>query len=316
MERSAIASCGEIAIRGGRLAAGLVGLKPTRGRVSQGPVRGDVNGGLTIDHVVTRSVRDSAALLDVLSGAMPGDPYAAPPPARRFADEVGADPGALRIGVTSLYLTVQGQVATAHPECVAAVERAGAFLSQLGHRVEEVRLDPLLQPEYVPRFISIWAAGVASELDSWAELFGAAITPEDVEPLTWALAQMGQSVSSSTYLRAWTWLQLNSRQVSRFWKDHDLLLTPTVSEPPPPLGTFDAPAGDAMAALFRAAAFAPFTPPFNVTGQPAISLPLHRSAGGLPIGVQLVGAYAREDLLLRVAAQLEQISRFEHAATM
>ncbi|HWM85335.1 MAG TPA: amidase [Kofleriaceae bacterium] len=295
---------------------GLVGLKPTRGRVSQGPVRGDVNGGLTIDHVVTRSVRDSAALLDVLSGAMPGDPYAAPPPARRFADEVGADPGALRIGVTSLYLTVQGQVATAHAECVAAVERAGAFLSQLGHRVEEVRLDPLLQPEYVPRFISIWAAGVASELDSWAELFGAAITPEDVEPLTWALAQMGQSVSSSTYLRAWTWLQLNSRQVSRFWKDHDLLLTPTVSEPPPPLGTFDAPAGDAMAALFRAAAFAPFTPPFNVTGQPAISLPLHRSAGGLPIGVQLVGAYAREDLLLRVAAQLEQISRFEHAATM
>ena len=97
-----------------------------------------------------------------------------------------------------------------------------------------------------------------------------AITPDDVEPLTWALGQMGQAVSSSTYLRAWGWLQLNARQVARFWKDHDLFLTPTVAEPPPPLGTFDAPAGDAMAPLFRAAGFAPFTPPFNVTGQPAI----------------------------------------------
>ncbi|HKE15706.1 MAG TPA: amidase family protein [Kofleriaceae bacterium] len=295
---------------------GLVGLKPTRGRVSQGPALGDVNGGLTVDHVVARSVRDSAALLDVLAGAMPGDPYAAPPPARPFAAEVGADPGALRIGFTTTYLSIQGQATVAHADCVAAVERAAALLGELGHRVEEVRIEPLLVPEYVPRFISVWSAGVASALDGWAELLGAAVTPDEVEPLTWALGQMGQAVSSSTYLRAWGWLQLNARQVARFWKDHDLFLTPTVAEPPPPLGTFDAPAGDAMAPLFRAAGFAPFTPPFNVTGQPAISLPLHRSGDGLPIGVQLVGAYAREDLLLRVAAQLEAARPFEHAATM
>jgi amidase len=295
---------------------GLVGLKPTRGRVSQGPVLGDVNGGLTIDHVVARSVRDSAALLDVLAGAMPGDPYAAPPPARPFVAEVGADPGVLRVGFTTTYLSIQGQATSAHADCVAAVERAAALLGELGHRVEEVQIEALLVPEYVPRFISIWSAGVASALDGWAELLGAAITPDEVEPLTWALGQMGQAVSSSTYLRAWGWLQLNARQVARFWKDHDLFLTPTVAEPPPPLGTFDAPAGDAMAPLFRAAGFAPFTPPFNVTGQPAISLPLHRSGDGLPIGVQLVGAYAREDLLLRVAAQLEAARPFEHAATM
>ena len=295
---------------------GLVGLKPTRGRVSQGPTFGDVMSGLTIDHVVSRSVRDSAALLDVLAGAMPGDPYAAPPPARPFAAEIGADPGALRIGFSTQYLTIQGAVASAHPDCVAAVERAAALLTQLGHRVEEVRIEALFMPEYVPRFISVWAAGIASGLDEWADMLRAPITPDDVEPLTWALGQMGQAVSSSTYLRAWNWLHINSRHVARFWKDHDLFMTPTLAEPPVPLGTFDAAPGDPLAPLFRAAGFAAFTPPFNVSGQPAISLPLHQSAEALPIGVQLVGAYAREDLLLRVAAQLEAARPFEHAATM
>jgi amidase len=296
---------------------GLVGLKPTRGRVSHGPVRGEINGGLTIDHVVARSVRDSAALLDVLAGPMPGDPNPLPLPPRPFADEVGADPGVLRVGFTSQFMTAQGVVASAHPDCVAAVERAAALLTELGHRVEEVRMEPLLVPEYVPRFISIWAAGVAAELDAWSELLGTPVTAGDVEPLTWALHQMGSAVSSSTYLRAWTWMQLNARQVAGFWKQHDLLLTPTVAEPPPPLGTFDSTGpADGLAPLLRAAAFAPFTPPFNVTGQPGISLPLHRNAAGLPIGVQLVGAHAREDRLLQVASQLERASPFVHAATM
>jgi amidase len=295
---------------------GLVGLKPTRGRVSHGPALGEVNGGIVIDHVLARSVRDSAALLDVLQGMMPGDPSPAPPPARPFAAEVGADPGALRIGFTSKFLTTSGAMADAHPDCVAAVARACALLADLGHRIEEVRMDALLVPEYVPRFMSVWAAGVAAALDSWAEITGTAVTPDDVEPLTWALGQMGQAVSSSTYQRSWTWLHINARQVARFWKDHDLLLTPTLAEPPPPLGTFDAPPGDPMAPILRAAAFAPFTPPFNVTGQPGISLPLHRSGQGLPIGVQLVGAYAREDLLLRLAAQVERAAPFVHAATM
>lgn len=295
---------------------GLFGLKPTRGRVSQGPALGEVNGGMVIDHVLARSVRDSAALLDILAGPMPGDPYSAPPPSRPFASEVGADPGALRIGFTTRFLTTNGTVADSHPDCAAAVARACAIFADLGHRLEEVRMEALLVPEYVPRFMSIWAAGVAAGLDTWAEITGTAVTPDDVEPLTWALGQMGQAVSSSTYQRAWAWLHINARQVARFWKDHDLLLTPTLAEPPTPLGTFDAPPGDPMAPLMRAAAFSPFTPPFNVTGQPGVSLPLHRSREGLPIGVQLVGAYAREDLLLRIAAQVEAAAPFVHAATM
>ena len=295
---------------------GLVGLKPTRGRVSQGPHIGDIGGALVVDHVVARSVRDSAALLDILAGPMPGDPYAAPPPSRPFAQEVGADPGHLKIGFTCTRLTMTGTTTPAHPDCVAAVERAAALLSELGHQVSEVRLDPLLVPEYVPRFMTIWAASVAAGLDGWGQLFGTRLTADDVEPVTWALAQMGAGISSSVYIRAWAWLQVNARQLARFWKDHDLLLTPTLAEPPPPLGTFDSPPDSPMAGFMRAGEFAPFTPPWNGTGQPAISVPLGTNGAGLPIGVQLVGAYAREDLLLRIASQLEAARPFVHAATV
>jgi amidase len=281
-----------------------------------GPALGDVNGGLTVDHVVTRSVRDSAALLDVLAGPMPGDPYYPPPPPRPFLQEVAAHPGELRIGYTCDYLTADGKVARAHPDCVAAVERAAALLADLGHKVEEGRMDPLLDPNYVPRFLSIWFAGVAAGLAGWGEVFGTTLREEDVEPCTWALAQAGNAVSSATYLRAWTWLQGNSRMLARLWKDFDIWITPTLAEPPVELGAFDAPANNPLYPIHRAAAFAPFTPPLNASGQPAISLPLYTSGDGLPIGVQLIGAYAREDLLLRVAAQLEEASPFSHPATM
>jgi amidase len=295
---------------------GLVGLKPTRGRVSQGPAIGDVNGGLTIDHVVTRSVRDCAALLDILAGPMPGDPYYAPPPARPFASDVGAEPGRLRIGFTTQFLTARGTIESAQPDCVAAVTHAATMLADLGHEVTEAKIEALLVPEYFPRFMSVWFSGVATGVQGWGEIFGAPLTADDVEPCTWALAQMGAAVSSATYLRAWQWLQQNARQISRFWKDHDLFMTPTLAEPPVLLGSFDPPAGDPMRPIFRAAEFAPFTPPWNATGQPAISLPLHRTEAGLPIGVQLVAAYAREDLLLRVASQIEDAHPFAHAATM
>lgn len=295
---------------------GLVGLKPTRGRVSMGPTLGDINGGLTCEHAVTRTVRDCAAVLDAIAGAMPGDPYYAPPPARPFAAEVGADPGRLRIGYTTEYLTPTGATATAHPDCVAAVEDAAKKLAALGHEVEEARIEALFERDYVPRFMSVWAAGVAAGLAGWGELFGVELTEDDVEPVTWALANMGKAVNSATYLRAWNWLHINSRKVARYWKDRDLLLTPTVTEPPPLLGSFDGEPGNPLAGFFRAAAFAPFTPPFNATGQPAISLPLYRNADGLPIGVQLVGPYAGEDLLLRIASQLEAAHPFQHSATV
>jgi len=295
---------------------GLVGLKPTRGRVSMGPSIGDVNHGIVVEHAVTRSVRDTAALLDVLAGPMPGDPYYAPPPLRRYAEEVDAAPGRLRVGFTTRRLTPDGRVTDAEPDCVAAVERTAALLGELGHEVSEARIDALFAPEYVPRFIAIWAAGVAAGVTGWEEVLNIKIGAADVEPLTWALTEMGNAVPSSTFLRNWTWMQVNARQVQRFWKDHDLLLTPTVAEPPPQLGTFLEPPDNPIQSLFRAALFAPFTPGWNVTGQPAISLPLHRTESGLPIGVQLVGAYAREDLLIRIASQIEEAVPFSHAATM
>ena len=310
------ASDGGGSIRVPASCCGLVGLKPTRGRVSMGPTIGDINHGLVVEHALTRSVRDTAALLDVMAGPMPGDPYFAPPPLRPFADEVDAAPGRLRIGFTTRRLTALGTVAEAEPDCIAAVERAAALLAELGHQVEEAHIDALFAPEYVPRFIAIWAAGVAAGVNGWEDVLGIKIGPDDVEPLTWALTELGNTVSSSTYLRNWTWLQVNARQVQRFWKDHDLLLTPTLAEPPPPLGSFLEPPGNPMQSFARATAFTPFTPAWNATGQPAISLPLHRTADGLPVGVQLVGAYAREDLLIRIASQIEEAVPFDHAATM
>ena len=147
---------------------------------------------------------------------------------------------------------------------------------------------------------------MAWNLDYWARRTGRPIGPDDVEPLTWALAEMGRSYSSADYLTSREWLQANGREVAAWWEGgFDILLTPTIAEPPPPLGTFDSPPDNPLHGIFRAASLVPFTPPFNVTGQPGISLPLHWNDEGLPIGVQLVAAYGREDLLIRLAAQLE-----------
>ena len=282
---------------------GLVGLKPTRARVSSGPEFGDVMGGLTCELVVTRSVRDTAAVLDAVHGMESGDPFAAPTPARPFLDEVGDDPGRLRIGVMTA--SPAGAVAV-HLECVAAAEAAGRLLESLGHQVDESHPAALDDPDYTGHFITNWAAGAAWNLDYWSRRTGEEVGAGDVEPLTWALAELGRAASAPQWLAAREWLQVNARQIASWWSEgHDLLLTPTIAEPPPVLGSFDSPADNPLHGLFRAAEVVPFTPPFNGTGQPAISLPLHWSADGLPIGVQLVAAFGREDLLLRVAAQLE-----------
>jgi len=282
---------------------GLVGLKPSRGRVSQGPEFGDVMGGLTCEHVLTRSVRDTAAILDATHGMEPGDPFTAPTPARPFSQEVGVDPGLLRVGLMTV--APMGSVAV-HPDCVEAAEAAGRLLESLGHRVEVSHPKALDDPDYTGHFITNWAAGAAWNLDYWTRRTGTEVTEADVEPLTWALAELGRASTAPQWLWAREWLQVNSREVASWWSDgFDLLLTPTIAEPPPLLGTFDSPADNPLHGLFRAAELVPFTPPFNVTGQPAISLPLHWNDAGLPIGVQLVAAFGREDLLLRVAGQLE-----------
>ncbi len=282
---------------------GLVGLKPTRARVSSGPEFGDVMGGLTCELVVSRSVRDTAAVLDAVHGMEPGDPYGVPDPLRPYVQELSADAGALRIG---LMTDSPGGSVAVHPDCVTAADAAARLLESLGHRVEVSHPKALDDPGYTEHFITFWAAGAAWSLDYWSRRTGDTVAADDVEPLTWALAEVGRSGSAADWLTAREWLQVNAREVASWWTEgHDLLLTPTIAEPPPPLGAFDSPPDNPLAGLFRAAEVVPFTPPFNVTGQPAISLPLHWNGAGLPIGVQLVAPFGREDLLVRVAAQLE-----------
>jgi amidase len=282
---------------------GLVGLKPSRGRTTLGPDFGDVLGGLVCEHVVTRTVRDTAAILDAVHGGMPGEPYEAWPPARPYLAEVGAPTGSLRIGIRTHAPMDQASV---DPECVAAAESAGRLLEQLGHRVEVATPDGLDDPDYVANFITMWAAGNASALDGWSrQLGGRELTAADVELGTWALVELGRSVTAPQWLSAREWLQASIRRLMSWWEEFDLLLTPTIAEPPPLLGQMGSTPDNPLAGILRAASLVPFTPPFNVSGQPAISLPLHWSANGLPIGVQLVAAANREDVLIRVAAQLE-----------
>jgi amidase len=284
---------------------GLVGLKPSRGRVPLAPEWGDLMGGLVCELAVTRSVRDTAAVLDAVAGPAPGDPYAAPTPARSFVDEVGADPGRLRIGMQTAAF---GGTVTTHPDCVLATETAASALESLGHAVEPSHVAALDAPELVEMFLLVWSAGVAYDLDHhWPRRLGRAIRQDEVEPLTWALGDAGRAASASAFLDARQWLQAISRGVAEWYESgFDLLLTPTIAEPPPLLGELDSPPDNPLHGLLRAAEIVPFTPAFNASGQPAISLPLYWNAQGLPIGVQLVAPYGREDLLLRVAAQLEE----------
>lgn len=284
---------------------GLVGLKPSRGRVSLAPDFGDVMLGLVIELAVTRSVRDAAAILDAVHGPAPGDPYAAPTPARPYVEEVGADPGRLRIGITTQ--PVGGQFES-HGECVAAAEAAGALLEELGHHVEPSYPAAFDDPDEIATFLVRWTAGVAWNLRYWGDKLGRQLGPDDVEPCTWALAEQGKHHTAADLLHALEMAQVSTRRIASWWSEdgYDLLLTPTCAEPPSRLGEFDAPPDNPVAPLMRAIPFGTFTAGFNTTGQPAISLPLHQTADGLPIGVQLGAAYGREDLLLRVAAQIEE----------
>lgn len=286
---------------------GIVGLKPSRGRISWGPEHGDFWQGLAIEFVLSRSLRDTAAILDLVAGPMPGDPYMAPPPVRPFREEVGADPGGIRIGIMS---RGPGGSVKVHPDCIAAVVGAGRLLESLGHRVEESHPAALDEaPESVAHIWTLVASSVASLIDAWRLKTGKPIGPEDVEPHNWMVAEMGRACTAVQYLRAVEWLHAFSRRMARWWSEgFDLLLTPTLPEPPPLLGQFISTPQEPLAAVQRVESILSFTPPFNVTGQPAISLPLHWSGEGLPIGVQLVASYGREDLLIRVASQLEQAS--------
>jgi amidase len=304
MVPAAHASDGGGSIRIPASECGLVGLKPSRGRVSLGPEHGEYWHGLVISHAVTRSVRDSAAILDAIAGEMPGDPYIAPPPARPFLAEVGADPGRLRVGFVA---HVPSRMSELHPECAAAVRSAASLLSSLGHAVEESHPEAIAeQAEVTLHFMTGLTTWVALSLDEWSRVTGKPIGAGDVEATTWAFAEIGRDCPASRYLAAIDWLHGYTRRMASWWAGgFDVLVTPTLGEPPPRLGALRPPPDNPLA-IDRALGLIPFTPPFNITGQPAMSLPLHWTADGLPVGVQLVAAYGREDVLIRVAAQIEK----------
>jgi len=281
---------------------GLVGLKPTRARNSLAPTYGDMMGGLVAEHVVTRSVRDSASILDVTAGPIPGDPYWAPPlRGPSFAAAAATTPGPLRVAV----MTASPTGSAVHTDCVAAVRATAALCESLGHQVEETTLS-VDGDAFTTHFVNQWACSNAWAMEDWQKRLGREVTEAEMEPLSWALVQLGRSINGGQYLSAVQELQLMSRAVAEYFEGIDVLLTPTLGEPPAPLGTFDSPPDEPLTGLFRAAAYVPFTPPFNVTGQPGISLPLHWSEGGLPIGVQFVGRFGDEETLLSLAGQLEQ----------
>ncbi len=284
-------------------ACGLVGLKPNRARTTLAPDHGEYWGPLTHEHVLTRSVRDSARVLDAAHGPAPGDPYTAPPPARPYTDEVGADPGRLRIGFRTQGTSGGGE---SHADCVAAVQGAAKLLESLGHQVESATVEGLDGPALSAGFPILFSAIVARELDRWSARLGRTVTADELEPLNAMTAEMATGITASQYLGATEDLHSWSREVAQWWADgNDVLVTPTIPEPPVPLGELSADAPDQMAVLLRLGQLTTFTSPWNVTGQPAISLPLHWNDDGLPIGVQLVAAFGREDVLFRLASQIE-----------
>jgi amidase len=284
---------------------GLVGLKPSRGRTSLGPLLGDTMSGLTAELVVSRSVRDLATALEATHGPAPGDPYVAPAPLRPYTEEVGADQGSLRIAVLTDPIGV-GHVEV-EPEVVAATRQAAAMLEGLGHAIDDDAPAVDVSFDLIETFLTRWYAGQTEVLDQLGLLLGRELGADDVEPLTWAMAQEGKRRHSGQYLAAVSQHQAVGRMIGMWFEaGHDLLLTPTMGELPPLLGSFDDSGPDPLQTIHRGEVTAAFTALINATGSPAISLPLGWSEDGLPIGVHLIAPLGREDVLLRVASQLEE----------
>ncbi len=286
--------------------SGLVGLKPTQGRVSMGPERDE--SGLSTQLCVSRTVRDTARMLDAVAGPGVGDTVIAPAPARPYVDELGVDPGRLRIGLLDTH-PIGGDL---HADCVSAVRSAAALLEGLGHDVSLGHPAILDDGEFPRRFAAMWATLMAVGVEALGQTLGRPMTALDIEPVNWAQSEYAGHLSATQYAVALAAVGQYRRQVHQWWADGwDLLLTPTLSAPPLRIGGLYGDQGDGidpdnpMAPSIRAGRFVAFTPQFNASGQPAINLPLHWNDDGLPIGVQLVAAYGREDLLIRVASQLE-----------
>jgi amidase len=300
---------------------GLFGLKPTRGRTPNGPYIGEGWLGFAVGHALTRSVRDSARLLDATAGADPGSAFLFPTPVRSFAEAAASPPGRLRVA----FSTTAPNGAAVHPECCRAVEDAATLCSELGHDVAEAA--PPIPAGYFTWFLTVFLAAVALEFTIAQETTGVRAGRQEVEDSTWLSCQLGHAFSAAELALALERLHRTTRVIATFFDTHDVLLTPTLAQPPVRHGALR-PEGleamlQALAARLRLGgmlrygplleqsaermfSFMPFTPIWNVTGQPAASLPLHWTTEGLPIGVQAISRFGGDAVLLAFAGQLEQ----------
>ncbi|MGH2889551.1 MAG: amidase [Solirubrobacteraceae bacterium] len=285
---------------------GLVGLKPTRGRISAAPDVGAYS--LSVDGVLTHTVAETAAILDVLAGYEIGDSTWAPPPPEPFAAAAIRRPGRLRIAATTLAPAADAVV---DPLCARAVGDAAGLLRSLGHEVEEVE-PPWQVPELKELFGAAFAIQISTAIAASGIVAGHDPRAEDMEPMSWAVFSMSKAMDAVQGAGVTALLQRFCRRLISFLDPYDALLTPALAERPLPLGTLDTAAPDPMSTFTRSGLFTPFTPVFNASGQPGISLPLFHGEDGLPLGVQLVGRPTGEAALLGLAAQVEEALPWAH----
>jgi len=263
---------------------------------------GDIMNGLIVEHVLTRTVRDCAAALDATAGPAPGDPYYPPPPARAYLEQIKTPPERLKIAFTT-----SSPGSKIHPDCVAAVKKTARLCQELGHDVEEAT-PPLDLQQIAPAFVTVYAAGLASNIELLKTLMRQEPTRDSLESLTWNVYQKGKEVTAAQYLLAISTLQRITRDLAKFFEKYPVWLTPTLGTPPLTIGAVDLMAENAELTHPTITEFVLVSPIYNITGQPAISVPMHWNDAGLPIGVTLGGKYGDEATLLQLSAQLEKSS--------
>jgi Asp-tRNA(Asn)/Glu-tRNA(Gln) amidotransferase A subunit family amidase len=301
MVPAAHASDGGGSIRIPASCCGAVGLKPSRGRLSSGPTLGEAWNGLSVEHVISRSVRDSAAFLDASAGPDIGDPYTAPPPERAYLNEVGANPGTLRIAFSA----EPKSGVPIHQDCIDALTNTVSLLEHLGHQVTEA------QPDYDGGTLGgaiklIIGANMMAGIVTHAKKTGREPAPDEIERVIRMRASLGDSVTGTEYALAIQEMHRVGRVVGHFMNDYDVFVTPTLAQPPLDIGSLRTDTQDVDTFLQRLYGFIPFTAVYNATGQPAVSLPLHWNEAGMPIGVQFAARFGDEATLFRLASQLEQ----------